>query len=117
MHTSHVPVSHCQQASHELWSVRGADVLQEVERVVGWDPAEGGDGGGNLTGIPVLLRPNDKATERAALQRLKDLAPLALFSEDKSRAAVAPRLAGTGGWGERSLHLKITAPSRSSRRA
>jgi hypothetical protein len=69
-----------------------------VERGGAWDPAEGG-GGGNLTGIPVLLRPNDKATERAALQRLKDLAPLALFSEDKSRAAVAPRLAGAGGWG------------------
>ena len=73
-----------------------------MERGGGWDPADGGGGGGaNLTGMPgaVLLRPNDKATERAALQRLKELAPLALFSEDKSRAAVAPRLAGAGGWG------------------
>jgi len=73
-------------------------VLQEAERDSGWgiapDPT-----GGNLT-VPgaVLLTPNDKATERAALQRLKALAPLALFSEDKSRAAVAPRLTGNS-WG------------------
>ena len=72
-------------------------MLQEAERDGGWGVAP--DPGGNLT-VPgaVLLTPNDKATERAALQRLKALAPLALFSEDKSRAAVAPRLTGNS-WG------------------
>ena len=81
-----------------------------MEHGSGWGPAA--DPGGNLTAPgAVLLRPNDKATERAALQRLKALGPLALFSEDKSRAAVAPRLAGNG-WGEwptKTLHLRERA--------